>query len=770
MKRRKYLTAVLCALMLLAGIHIPAEAREPSVGLVLSGGGAKGIAHVGIIKALEDNEIPIDYVAGTSMGAIVGAFYACGYSPEEMMALFTSPGFKSWSSGTIDRNLIFYESEPAPKPSWVSVHINPKDTSLFSADLIPSSLINPIPMNLEFLRLFAPYTEQCGADFNRLMVPYRCVASDVYHKHKVVFSEGSLGESVRASMSFPLVFKPIEIDGVLMYDGGIYDNFPVDVMHKDFNPNLIIGVSVSGADGKPIANDVYSQLEDMIIQNNDYSLPAKEGIKIQVPVLNYGVLDWSAANTIYDIGYKTGLGMVDSIRKRTPARVPLDSVTARRRRFREATPALQFDSVVISGCTRGQADYLRYLFQGPSDTTSMNMQQVEEGYYRAVSTGKFADLLPLARPASRPYILDLKADVKNNWNIGVGGWITSSTNSMLYLSTGYHTLSANSMDLDLGFWIGQSYYAAEGTARFGLQTPIMSYIELQGVVSKTKFYDSELLFYEDKSPTFINDYQNYLRVNFGWALGRKGKGYFSIGYGYLRDNYYPSDVTDYSNTPRDKSNFKSGMVRLGVEKNTLNHLMYPSSGIEWKAFVQGVYEMSDFLPEGDKSRRTVYGGHTKAMAEFYWRQFFPIGKRFVVGGMGDVVATAGRNRQNYTVSMIQAPAFAPTPSTKNYFNLGFRADNYVAAGVIPIWKPFGNAQLRGDFYVFSPIRNMVERDGNAVYDGWFRRAEFIGELAAVYNFNFASLSIYANYLTYPKGNWNFGISFGLLFQAPRFLR
>lgn len=123
-----------------------------------------------------------------------------------------------------------------------------------------------------------------------------------------------------------------------------------------------------------------------------------------------------------------------------------------------------------------------------------------------------------------------------------------------------------------------------------------------------------------------------------------------------------------------------------------------------------------------------------------------------------------------SATLIHAPAFAPTPSTKNYFNTAFRADNYLAAGLIPIWNPVQKFQIRGDFYVYSPIRNLVDEGLTCRYDGWFRKAEFLGEVAAVYNFKFASLSLYCNYLSYPAHNWNFGINFGLLFQAPKFAR
>ena len=376
---------------------VPVPKNRETVGLVLSGGGAKGIAHVGVIKALEENDIPIDYITGTSMGAIVGSLYSCGWSPEKMMNLFTSEDFHNWSTGTINKKEVYYFTIPAPSPKWVSLNVNFKDSTDIVGQIIPTSLINPIPMNIEFLKLYSPYTEQCDENFNNLFVPFRCVTSDVYHKHKIVCKSGSLGDAVRASMSFPLVFKPIEMDGVLVYDGGIYDNFPVNVMQKDFNPDFIIGVSVSSADTKPIKGDVYSQLEDMIIQNNDYNLPAEDGVKIQVPVLNFGVLDFGQAKEIYSIGYKTGMAMVDSIKHRISARESMKEVERRREIFAENTPVVTFDSVEVTGAKPGQARFLEYLFDNGRPGFPIGMEQVQNAYYRAVTDGKLSDLLPQAK-------------------------------------------------------------------------------------------------------------------------------------------------------------------------------------------------------------------------------------------------------------------------------------------------------------------------------------------------------------------------------------
>ena len=761
--------------LILVMVSVSVATPRETVGLVLSGGGAKGIAHIGVIKALEDADIPVDYVAGTSMGAIVGSLYSCGWTPEKMLGLIESPGFKHWSTGTINRKFEFLASRPEPTPKWITFNFGKSDNNNIFSHVIPTSLINPIPMNLEFLELYSPYTEQCHENFNNLFVPFRCVTSDVYHKHKIVLSSGSLGDAVRASMSFPLVFRPIEIDSVLVYDGGIYDNFPVDVMRKDFHPDFIIGVSVSGPDGKPKKGDIYSQLEDMIIQNNDYALPADEGVKIQVPVLDFGVLDWSKAQEIYDIGYKTGLQFVDSIKKRLPARESLSKVNERRKAFAAQTPVVEFDSIKITGATPSQARYLESLFEprrrkGES-FEPIGLAGVKNGYYRAVTEDKLYNLLPQAKfDDNGKNVLLLEASVKSPWSVGVGGWITSSTNSMLYLTAGYHTLNFNSLDVDLGGWLGQSYYAAQLRGRIALSSINPSYLELMGVVSRQKYYDSEILFYQSDTPSYINDVEEFVQFNYCWSMGHPARGYLGLAYGREANIFYPKMDSQYIPMYKDKSIYHIAAFKAGLELNTLNNLMYPSSGREWNLNIILSHEDNKFLKH-ETGMVKKWHPHVNGSAELLWRHYFDVHKNFTLGGMVNGVMTIAKLYQDYTCTMIHAPAFAPTPSTKNYFNPGFRSTNYVAAGLVPIWMPFNNAQLRGDFYAFLPARHIGENaDGMAYYDGWFKKAQFIGEVAAVYNFPFASLSFYVNYLTTPKNSWNFGINFGLFFQAPKLLR
>ncbi|MCM1518163.1 MAG: patatin-like phospholipase family protein [Pseudoflavonifractor sp.] len=755
-------------LLLLSAILAAIVCHAESVGLVLSGGGAKGIAHIGVIQALEDNDIPIDYVTGTSMGAIVGGLYAAGYTPAEMMELIESKGFASWSTGQIECGLTYFFDKSDPVPSFITVNFGLKDSTVVNS-ILPSSLINPLPMNFAFMDLFARYTAQCGGDFDNLFVPFRCVTSDVYHKHKIVCAKGSLGDAIRASMSFPVVFQPIEMDGVLVYDGGIYDNFPVDVMRDDFAPDVMIGVDVSEPDGKPKANDIIDQLEDMIIQNNDYDLPADEGIRLHLYLEEFGILDFPRAGEIYKIGYDFAMAKMDSIKARVRARVPAGSRERRRDAFKALTPVVRFDSVTVTGATKDQNEYIRRMFTARTDT--FGLAHTKEAYYRAITSGKIKNLVPEARynEATGLFDLALKATVKNSFNVGVGGFLTSSTNSMIFLSAGYSTLSFNSIDADINGWIGQSYMAGSVNARYRLRTPVSSCLKFEGVLSRQKFYESENLFYKDDMPTFITSVDNFLRFSYSVAAGRNGAASAGVGYGYLSDRFYPDGVRDYASTDRDYANYRLGQVRLDYRYNTLDNQMYPSAGMELKAVVSGMYGRYTYCPYAAGESRDNMGW---IQAEVDFQKYFDISNRFAAGIETNAVYSSKKLLADYTATIVAAPAFYPTPSSYNAFNPAFRADSYITLGLLPIVRIADKFQLRGEFHGFMPFRKIKKSSltSRPYYGRWFSDPEFFGELSLVYNLPFASLNLYGNYATYPASNWNFGISFGLFFLAPKFLR
>lgn len=740
-----------------------------SVGLVLSGGGAKGIAHIGVIKALEENNIPIDYIAGTSMGAIVGGLYAAGYTPDEIMSLIESREFAKWSTGQIDEKLTYYFLKKRPNPAIINLPVS-KGDSIHSASILPTSLISPLPMNFAFTELFSAYTAQCGGDFNRLFVPFRCVTSDVYAKHKVVCKSGSLGDAIRASMSFPLVFHPIEMDGTLMYDGGIYDNFPVDVMRSNFAPSIMIGVDVSSPTGAPKANNLISQLEDMIIQNNDYSLPEEEGIKIRISLKEFNLLDFPKARQIYQIGYERTLAMMDSICHRITTRVPAEERKLRREVFKSKTPYLRFDKVEVSGGTPNQNTYFHRIFDDEKSDT-FGIAKAKADYYRAISGGKLNNLLPSAvyNDTTGLFTLDLKASVKDNTSVGFGGYITSSLNSMIFLTANYNTLQRNYWNSYVNGWIGQSYMAAEAMTKLYLSTHRPTSISLQFVTWRMNYNRSENLFYQPLGSTALTDFQIFLRADYGVATGRNSLADIGISAGQLSYRYYNDEHFSTENISRSRTVYKAVQIHGLFERNTLNNGMFPTSGAYIKtkgAFLTGTYRSrlySEGLPELI-SRRP------------WWRfsattkNYFGISRKLSLGMEYNVLYSTRNLMPNYVQSVATAEEFYPTPSAHNTFNRNFRAYSYVTAGFVPILKINDYLQIRGTAHCFLPMRAIKPGAyGTARYGKWFADPNVFCEVAGVYNFPFASLSVYGNYCNSKDNKWAAGISFGLFFLAPKFL-
>ncbi|MDR1936904.1 MAG: patatin-like phospholipase family protein, partial [Tannerellaceae bacterium] len=328
------------------------------VGLVLSGGGAKGAAHIGVIKALEENNVPVDYITGTSVGAIIGSLYAMGYSPDEMLELLLSDEFGYWQTGTVASDYIYFFKKPEDTPEIARFTVSVSDSLQFKTNLFPQSLINPIQMNQAFMGLFAQATARASWNFDNLFVPFRCTGSDIYNKKSIVFRNGDLGDAVRASMSFPLFFKPIWKDSVPLFDGGIYDNFPVNPMKDAFHPDFIFGCTVAGTNIRPSEN-IYNQLETMVMQKTEYDIPEEEGMLLKFRFPNISLLDFPRAKELMEIGYKRTLALMDSLKKRVPREVPLAELTQRREAYKKSLPPLVFQNIHITGVNESQESYIK---------------------------------------------------------------------------------------------------------------------------------------------------------------------------------------------------------------------------------------------------------------------------------------------------------------------------------------------------------------------------------------------------------------------------
>ena len=228
-------------IVILPLIPIHAAADRPKVGLVLSGGGARGFAHIGVLKMLDSLEVPVDCIAGTSMGGIVGALYAIGYSGRELEALANR---SDWMEMFTDR-----------PPRSLMPYLQKKETGRYQIEfgmkgfkpVPPGGLIFGQKISLLFASLTFPYERV--TDFDRFPIPFRCVASDLIRGERVVLKSGSLSKAMRATMAIPTVFSAVEWGDSLLVDGGLLDNLPVDVV-KAMGADVVIAVDV----GYPLRN------------------------------------------------------------------------------------------------------------------------------------------------------------------------------------------------------------------------------------------------------------------------------------------------------------------------------------------------------------------------------------------------------------------------------------------------------------------------------------------------------------------------------------
>lgn len=751
--------------VVLTMLPVPATAQgvQPEIGLVLSGGGAKGIAHIGLIKALEENDIPIDCITGTSMGAIVGALYACGYTTDEMMELLNSSYFNYMATGTADPQLTYYFAREEPSPQMFSMSPGRRDSTdrnLFN----PQSLISPMPMNFGFMQIFAAYTARCGGDYNRLFVPFRCVASDVTAKRKWVMGSGRLEESVRASMSFPLIFQAIQIDSVTLYDGGVYDNFPVDVMIDDFNPLFIIGSDVSAPDKGP-ANSYYEQLDLIMSRKQNYEVPADKGIKVRIDVSRFGLLDWGKADEIYAAGYRRGLEMADSIKSRVSVRRDNAEVARRREEFKRTVPELRFDTVTVTGGKRRQNEFIHYLFSPAKGCDTIGIGHARLSFYRALSTGRMEVLRVDARQQpSGLFALDVFARAKSRFSVGAGAYLTSTSNSYLYLRGGYSSLSFSSVSTTIEAWIGQSYMGGMLSGRLTLASGTPSAFTFRAVVDRRRYSESEKLFFRDNEPAFVTTHSYYGKAAWEIAAGRRGCFETGIGIGRLNYAYYSSALLRSADRTRYHAHHILGQLYAGYEESTLNAVNYPTSGGALTVKAAAVTGKAEVEQPGWHGRR-----HTSWLQlDASQKNYFDIHRHWTLGIESRLLLSNRRLLGAYDASIASAPAYTPTPASDNTFNAAFRANSFAAASFVPVYKFNSRLSARFTASVFVPVRAILpDGNGGDRYGRYFGKALFFGEADAVCSLPFGDICAYCNYASSP-GRFSAGISFGIYLPAPRF--
>jgi len=476
---------------------------RPKIGLVLSGGGARGGAHLGVIKEFERHRIPIDGIVGTSMGAFVGGLYASGMSSAEIETILTTTQWKDYIAMEYDRHEIPFRRKTLQRdfPGKIKVGVNAENDIVLVTGLFKRQSM------LQFLEE-KTYGVNSSHNFDKLRIPFRAVASNLENGKKVVLGSGSLAESIYASIAIPGGFNPIVINGKTLVDGGVADNLPLDVMRDEMEMDIIVVIDIS----TPFVEDprfdnilsVLSQLSDILMRKNvEQTIASMQDNEILItPDLEgYASLDSDKYAQIIKIGE-------EAIAAEYPTKLLLLSLSteeyeAYSRSIKAEKPAAYpvIDKIEIDNPT-----YLN---------DEMILAQLH------IKTGEVLDFAQLNDDVKAIYNLMIFDDVKYDV-ITIDGVTTlkiSTTpswdvNGQIKFAFGFEDNFDGHSDYSVKFeyiQFGLNSYGGEWRSRFTIGIEQLLYTELyQPIDVEQQWYLRPNLFYRERkiyiSPTIIGDH------------------------------------------------------------------------------------------------------------------------------------------------------------------------------------------------------------------------------------------------------------------------
>ncbi len=577
-------TKIFLCLFVLGGTLVSASLGQdrPRIGLALGGGGARGVAHIGVLEALEKLGIPVDYIAGTSMGAVVGGLYASGMSPQEIEASFRDADWRYLLNDAPPRPSEAFRNKQRDFELDQNVELGLSQTG----DLqLPAGLVagKKLLVNLRELTLPVRGID----DFDRLPIPFRAIATNIETGEKVVLRHGNLAEAMRASMAVPGVFAPYRIDGRLLVDGGLTSNLPIETV-KAMGADIVIAVDVAPvllkADQLNSVVSVTNQMLDIMIgQNRAAQLRQLTGrdVHLRLEMPDASSADFVNSPNNIASGFAGTMARASDLRSLAMSPARFQRYLARQRRPRPEAAQISFVEVEgTAGAKRRQledpipfhpGEHLEFSDLDNQLRQFEGMRDSEVADFRVLKEGSEYGLLLEPRAKSRgPNFLSFGAD----FAYSTPG--TADANVLLdWRMTQLNSLGAEWESLlrigDLTNVFSEWYQPVEPTRSVFLAPSVRYASDLVDALDTN----------EDRRRFRLQTLEGQLDL--GLRLGRIGEVRLGYAYGF-------SDIGDVLNLPRSASGANErGSLRASVTFDTLDRVTFPRHG--WFARLEG--ELSD---------------------------------------------------------------------------------------------------------------------------------------------------------------------------------
>ena len=713
------------------------------VGLVLSGGGARGLAHIGAIRALEENHIPIDYIAGTSAGAVVGCLYALGYSPAEMDSIVRTEEFESWATGKMSAENNFFFTKPEDNASWISLRFaldTLKGTSL------PTNVVSSAPYDYALMRGTSSIIARAGYNFDSLFVPFRCVASDVEKKESVVFKNGDLAQAVRASSAYPFYFRPVSVNGRILFDGGLYNNFPADIIKKEFPVDFIIGINASGNDIPADETNLVSLMQAMMTTPTNFKMEKDHGILIDLNTEKIGLFDFANAGEILKEGYNTTYSMMDSIKSAVTMRSDSNQLAASRHIFRSNIPPIKIKSIIIDRLTQKQEIYVHNLVK--PDTGLTPLEEIRPAYFRLIADPNVRTVDPqlLYNKSDKSYLLKLRVRRERDLLTQFGGNISSRPISEAFAGLTYLIWGRRAYSFSGNFYFGKLY--TSGQLRLRMETPTRTpfYLEAHGTLNQYDYYRSSNNFFTDQKPVYIVNSDYHFGLSAGIPAGNKSLLNAGISYLITSNNYYQTKDFLPSDTA-DKTVFNGYTGAITFERNTLNKKQFANEGTLLSIQARYVNIREETEPGSTSSDRAIeINYHDWYRARLKYENYFLHRRHIKIGISTEINISNLPLFNNYTASIVNAPAYEPILEMHTLYLPEFHAATFAGIGSRNIISIRNNLDLRLEAYLFQPYKEILKTDlSKAVYGKPFEKRYYLASGGLVYHSPIGPLSLHINY-------------------------
>lgn len=741
-----------------------------TVGLVLSGGGALGMAHIGAIQALEDYNIPIDYITGTSAGAMAGGMYATGMTPEKMKAIFLGEA-RDWLAPGLLVQEEYYFRRTEPDGSFITIPFSFRG----SKQRLPNVLFSDTEINYGFLKYLTDASAIANQHFDSLFVPFRAVAADIFEKEKVVLKTGTLPFAVRASMAVPLFFSPVSNERHKnLFDGGIYDNFPVGPMQQAFNPDFIIGVDVAGPleDRKTLeeeGNFFRQLLSHAIDKKSFYKMPARNSLYVAPALGDMSSTDFDLASLrfAYQRGYQATASCITDLQRAIPRSV--DSLTLARRReaFRSKAPAWVIGRIEIEGVSASEQIFVEKLLGiQPGDTLSH--RQLRKGIRRLRAEGDYMNFFPELYWVQDSGFFELRVRLKpaSHIKLRLGGAFFTPTDHQLQLGAEYSGNKIVGYRAALSLMQGSfmNHVKVKGRLFIPSKTPFI--IELQNRLIQWELQNTILSFFNTDNRANIGFNSLELRPSIGVPLFRNGK--LSIGHSFMRlRNQYFRENQPPGEDP-DATRWEGQSTFLSYFKNTFNEKMYPEEGSELYfnlRFNQGEETYTSGNDELPDYRRN----HTWLQAYFFYHQRLRLSPSWTVGYSFDAAFSNLAPFHNRRATLLSAPKFLPLQDSPMLFVEGLYSKAYAAPGLNIQRKIAEDFYLKADLYwMQSFLESSQETDLNGIpqvtesYSLQLENGMAVASVGGFYRTAIGPIGVFGNYYQQPASPLRLFVHIGYL--------